>query len=155
MGLYFFISGYFVLGSYERQGFGTFVTKKILRLGVPLLLMGVILTIATVKVEIAHMWFVESLLIFSIFYALVMKVCPVISKDCNSRPTLSGLFSVALVMGIGSYFIRQVSQQDHERARGQVIDSFISKHKSAYENTWIIFFFYKNLFSTKGLLCLM
>lgn len=113
MGLYFFISGYFVPGSYERQGFGTFVCKKILRLGVPLFLMGVILTIATGKVEIAHMWFVESLLIFSIFYALVMKVCPAISKDCNSRPTLSGLFSVALVMGIGSYFIRQVSPQDH------------------------------------------
>ena len=51
MGLYFFISGYFVPGSYERQGFGTFVTKKILRLGVPLLLMGVILTIATGKVR--------------------------------------------------------------------------------------------------------
>ena len=40
MGLYFFISGYFVPGSYDRQGFGTFVRKKILRLGVPLLLMG-------------------------------------------------------------------------------------------------------------------
>ena len=40
MGLYFFISGYFVPGSYDRQGFGTFIRKKILRLGVPLLLLG-------------------------------------------------------------------------------------------------------------------
>lgn len=101
MGLYFFISGYFVLGSYERQGFGTFVTKKILRLGVPLLLMGVILTIATGKVEIAHMWFVESLPIFSIFYALVMKVCPV-------------------------------------RIRGQVLDSFLSNHKSVYADDGVL-----------------
>ena len=113
MGLYFFISGYFVPGSYDRQGFGTFVRKKILRLGVPLLLMGGLLTYATGKVEIAHMWFVESLLIFSFFYAVVRKRCPAISKDCDSRPTLPGLFVAALVMGIGSYFIRQVSPQDN------------------------------------------
>ena len=113
MGLYFFISGYFVPGSYDRQGFGTFVRKKILRLGVPLLLMGGLLTYATGKVELAHMWFVESLLIFSFFYAVVRKRCPAISKDCDSRPTLTGLFIASLVMGIGSYFIRQVSPQDN------------------------------------------
>ena len=113
MGLYFFISGCFVPGSYDRQGFGTFVRKKILRLGVPLLLMGGLLTYATGKVEIAHMWFVESLLIFSFFYAVVRKRCSAISKDCDSRPTLKGLFIAALVMGIGSYFIRQVSPQDN------------------------------------------
>ena len=113
MGLYFFISGYFVPGSYDRQGFGTFVRKKILRLGVPLSLMGGLLTYATGKVEIAHMWFVESLLIFSFFYAVVRKRCSAISKDCDSRPTLKGLFIAALVMGIGSYFIRQVSPQDN------------------------------------------
>ncbi|MCI7341825.1 MAG: acyltransferase family protein [Prevotella sp.] len=113
MGLYFFISGYFVPGSYDRQGFGTFVRKKILRLGVPLSLMGGLLTYATGKVEIAHMWFVESLLIFSFFYAVVRKRCSAISKDCDSRPTLIGLFIAAIVMGIGSYFIRQVSPQDN------------------------------------------
>ena len=113
MGLYFFISGCFVPGSYDRQGFGTFVRKKILRLGVPLSLMGGLLTYATGKVEIAHMWFVESLLIFSFFYAVVRKRCSAISKDCDSRPTLKGLFIAALVMGIGSYFIRQVSPQDN------------------------------------------
>ena len=113
MGLYFFISGYFVPGSYDRQGFGTFIRKKILRLGVPLLLMGGLLTNATGKVEIAHMWFVESLLIFSFFYAVVRKRCHAISSDCNSKPTVIGLGIVALLMGIGSYFIRQVSPQDH------------------------------------------
>ena len=59
------------------------------------------------------MWFVESLLIFSFFYAVVRKRCPAISKDCDSRPTIIGLLIAALVMGIGSYFIRQVSPQDH------------------------------------------
>ena len=78
-----------------------------------MLLMGGLLTYATGKVEIAHMWFVESLLIFSFFYAVVRKRCPTISKDCDSRPTLTGLFIAAIVMGIGSYFIRQVSPQDN------------------------------------------
>ena len=113
MGLYFFISGYFVPGSYDRQGFGTFIRKKILRLGVPLLLMGSLLTNATGKVEIAHMWFVESLLIFSFFYAVVRQRCNAISGDCNSKPIVMGLCIVALLMGVGSYFIRQVSPQDH------------------------------------------
>ena len=113
MGLYFFISGYFVPGSYDRQGFGTFVRNKILRLGVPLLLMGGLLTSATGKFELAHMWFVESLLIFSFFYAVVRKRCHDISNDCDSRPTLIGLFIAAIVMGIGSCFIRQVSPQDN------------------------------------------
>ena len=75
--------------------------------------MGGLLTYATGKVEIAHMWFVESLLIFSFFYAVVRKRCPAISKDCDSRPTLIGLFIAAIVMGIGSCFIRQVSPQDN------------------------------------------
>ena len=113
MGLYFFISGYFVPGSYDRQGFGTFIRKKILRLGVPLLLMGSLLTNATGKVEIAHMWFVESLLIFSFFYAVVRQRCNAISGDCNSKPRVMGLCIVALLMGVGSYFIRKVSPQDH------------------------------------------
>ena len=113
MGLYFFISGYFVPGSFDRQGFGTFVRKKMLRLGVPLLLMGGLLTNATGKVEIAHMWFVESLLIFSFLYAVVRQRCNAISGDCNSGPTVIGLCIVALLMGVGSYFIRQVSPQDH------------------------------------------
>ena len=113
MGLYFFISGYFVPGSYDRQGFGTFVRKKLLRLGVPLLLMGSLITCLSGKVELAHMWFVESLLIFSFFYAVVRKRCPAISSGCHSKPTIIGLCLVALLMGVGSYLIRQVSPQDH------------------------------------------
>lgn len=36
MGLFFFISGYFVPASYDRQGPGGFIKKKLLRLGIPL-----------------------------------------------------------------------------------------------------------------------
>ena len=113
MGLYFFISGYFVPRSFDKQGTKLFVQKKLLRLGIPLLFIGSIISIMTGKLEIAHMWFVESLLVFCLIYALIRLMASPIDKVYNSKPTIIGLLIVALVMGIGSYFIRQVSPQDH------------------------------------------
>ena len=113
MGLYFFISGYFVTRSFDKQGTKLFVQKKLLRLGIPLLFIGSIISIMTGKLEIAHMWFVESLLVFCLIYALIRLMASPIDKVCNSKPTIIGLLIVASVMGIGSYFIRQVSPQDH------------------------------------------
>jgi peptidoglycan/LPS O-acetylase OafA/YrhL len=113
MGLYFFISGYFVPGSFDKQGSKQFIQKKLLRLGIPLLLMGGLICVLSGKLEIAHMWFVESLLVFCLVYALIRQWVSPIDKKCNSKPTIIGLLIVALLMGIGSYFIRQVSPQDH------------------------------------------
>ena len=39
MGLFFLISGYFVPTSFDKQGAKVFVQKKLIRLGIPLLLM--------------------------------------------------------------------------------------------------------------------
>ena len=123
MGLYFLISGYFVPRSFDKQGAKQFVHKKLLRLGVPLLFMGGIISILSGKPEIGHMWFVESLLVFSLVYAVIRHWVSPIDSECNSKParlrrlagpiTIIGLLIVALIMGIGSYFIRQVSPQDH------------------------------------------
>ena len=113
MGLYFFISGYFVPRSFDKQGTKQFIQKKLLRLGIPLLFMGAIIGILTGKPEIGHMWFVESLLVFCLIYALIRHWVPPNDKTCDSKPTIIGLLIVALLMGVGSYFIRQVSPQDH------------------------------------------
>ena len=113
MGLYFFISGYFVPGSYDKQGSKQFIQKKLLRLGIPLLFMGAIISVLTGKLEIGHMWFVESLLVFCLIYALIRKWVSPIDKTSNSKPTIIGLLIVSLLMGVGSYYIRQVSPQDH------------------------------------------
>ena len=118
MGLYFFISGYFVPRSFDKQGTKTFTRKKLLRLGVPLLFMGALISVLTGKFEIAHMWFVESLLVFCLAYALVRwtmkkRKCSMLpfgrSLQCSTR----NLLLIALLMGTGSHFIRQVSPQDH------------------------------------------
>jgi len=113
MGLYFFISGYFVPRSFDKQRSKQFVHKKLLRLGIPLLFMGGIISILSGKPEIGHMWFVESLLVFSLVYAVIRHWVSPIEKECSSKPNIIGLLIVALLMGIGSYFIRQVSPQDH------------------------------------------
>ena len=87
--------------------------KKLLRLGVPLLVIGFILSIFSGKLEIGHMWFVESLLVFCLIYALIRHWASPVDKACSSKPTVVGLLVVALMMGVGCYFIRQVSPQDH------------------------------------------
>ena len=113
MGLYFFISGYFVPRSFDKQGAKQFVQKKMMRLAIPLLIIGAIISFLAGKIEIGHMWFVESLLVFCLVYALIRQWVSPIGSECNSKPTIIGLLIVALLMGIGSYFIRQVSPQDH------------------------------------------
>ena len=74
MGLFFLISGYFVPASYDRQGGRVFVRKKLMRLGIPLLFIGIITSAITGTLEVAHMWFVESLLVFCLIYALIRKL---------------------------------------------------------------------------------
>lgn len=113
MGLFFLISGYFVPASYDKQGASIFVQKKLIRLGIPLLVMGGLLSVLSGKFEIGHMWYIESLLVFCLLYALIRLICKPIDGKCSSKPTIIGLLIFGGIMGIGSYLIRLVSPQDH------------------------------------------
>ena len=113
MGLFFLISGYFVPKSYDKHGGKVFVRKKLIRLGIPLVLMGGLLSFLSGKFEIGHMWFVESLLVFCLVYALIRRFVPPLKRCRVQQLPLWGLLAIGLVMGAGSYFIRQVSPQDH------------------------------------------
>ena len=107
------ISGYFVPASYDKQGASIFVQKKLIRLGIPLLVMGGLLSVLSGKFEIGHMWYIESLLVFCLLYALIRLICKPIDGKCSSKPTIIGLLIFGGIMGIGSYLIRLVSPQDH------------------------------------------
>ncbi len=113
MGLFFLISGYFVPKSYDRQGLNVFLKKKLLHLGVPLLFMGGITSAITRTLEVAHMWFVESLLVFCIIYALIRTFGKLPSKVCSSKPKVLSLFGFGLCMGLGTFLIRKISPQDN------------------------------------------
>ena len=109
MGLFFLISGYFVPTSFDKQGAKVFVQKKLIRLGIPLLLMGGLIAALSGKPEIGHMWYIESLLVFCLIYALIRLICKPIDGECSSRPTIIGLLIFGGVMGLGSYLIWQLS----------------------------------------------
>jgi glucan biosynthesis protein C len=96
MGAFFFLSALFVPGSYDRKGAGRFLTERLLRLGVPLLIWLVLLRPVVTLGRYAAardlaaqqgadlpywqfylssftpgpMWFVEVLLVFSALYVL-------------------------------------------------------------------------------------
>ena len=98
MGLFFLISGYFVPTSFDKQGAKVFVQKKLIRLGIPLLLMGGLIAALSGKPEIGHMWYIESLLVFCLIYALIRLICKPIDGECSSRPTIIGLLIFGGVM---------------------------------------------------------
>ena len=98
MGLYFLISGYFVPSSFDKQGTGRFVKKKLMRLGIPWLLMGGLLSVLAGKLETGHMWFVESLLFFCLLYAVIRQFCkPIV--ELSSRPVIMGVLALGILMG--------------------------------------------------------
>ena len=113
MGLFFFIAGFFVPGSFDRQGVKTFCGKKIVRHGVPLVVFGTILSLVSGHLEVGHLWFLEILLVLCLLYALIRLFCKPIVRECNYGPSLFGMFLVALVMGLGTFFIRKSSPQNN------------------------------------------
>lgn len=113
MGLYFLISGYFVPKSFDKQGAKIFVKKKLIRLGIPVLVVGIILSILTGQLEVAHLWFIESLLVFCLIYACVRKFCKPINENFNFLPNIINFSAISIILGFGSFFIRQVSPQDN------------------------------------------
>lgn len=149
MGLFFLIAGYFVPGSFNKHGAGAFVKKKLLRLGVPCVLMTCILSAMVGHLEIGHMWFVENLLLFCLLYALYKTVFKTRFKSGNNEFSIPLLLAIAIIMGIAVQTVRQFSPQDRwinvcgilyfEPARyPQYIIMFIAgllaSHRSALEN---------------------
>lgn len=104
MGLFFLISGYFIPKSYARQGFWKFLGKKFSRLGIPLLLIGATLSLLLHKLELAHMWYVEHLLFYSVVYAVLMLGITWVQRLCrrDSHPGAPASKAPALATGTAS-----------------------------------------------------
>ncbi len=98
MGLFFFISGFFTPGSYDKKGMASYLRDRLIRLGIPLVLFYTILNPLLVYILRVYygeyngsfvtfwfknmpnyagpgpLWFVQTLLIFSIVYAIVRMI---------------------------------------------------------------------------------
>jgi peptidoglycan/LPS O-acetylase OafA/YrhL len=102
MSLFFMIAGYFSVMSCDRVGPRTFLKSRLLRLGIPLLVFGLLTTALRVfvfeakggqpgpilPIEVGPLWFVEHLLLFSAVYALWRTIRPrrVDAVDMQANP---------------------------------------------------------------------
>jgi len=125
MGMFFFISAYFVLPSLIRKGTSKYINDRLLRLGIPLLFFYFILSPLTVfilnrfiegaNVSLinywlkAHgtgfgpLWFVEALLIFSLIYLCIQ---PMKFKISLKFPGTVKIILTAVVVGLLQFLIR-------------------------------------------------
>lgn len=113
MALFFFIAGYFVPSSYDRQGGLRFTSKKLLHLGVPCVIFTGILSALVGHFEIGHLWFVENLLLFCLLYALFRVFWrPPSGSGSRFRLSTPFLLGVTVIMGVGTTLLRTVYAQD-------------------------------------------
>ncbi|TCZ80840.1 acyltransferase [Paenibacillus albiflavus] len=133
MGLFFFISSYFISISYERKGAIRFIRDRFVRLGIPLLIYYFL--IGPMTVWFAHFrstqtvaefynanvwsfretffgpaWFLEASIYFALLYVLfriIVKSKPEIKRTI-SFPTGKTLFGLAIVTGFIAFVVRFV-----------------------------------------------
>jgi peptidoglycan/LPS O-acetylase OafA/YrhL len=135
MGFFFLISGYFLEGSYDRNGGWAFIKIRLIRLGIPLIIIVVILFgyesyatsgtefgymryMLTVymgqqQLEFAHLWFITHLLFYALVYAVWRAVVPRTASDKGLRPPGHiSIFLYALALAVTGALVRQVYPQN-------------------------------------------
>jgi len=140
MGFFFMISAYFTPDSYDRKGTGPFLKDRFLRLGIPLLFYIIIIEPLLVYVLMANtrgfegslwqgltryfegqylenfslgtgpLWFVETLLIFAVIYALwrrlVKPEVPVPPQRDRKVPGNMTIALFVLALGVVTFIVR-------------------------------------------------
>jgi len=135
MGLFLFISAYFVPGSYDRKGAGRFIKDRLIRLGIPLViyswiidpLLGYVFKVwlgeprmLTLNDFFGHfqdgsligsgpLWFVETLLIFSLLYTLWRSLTrdhSIHQAGKSPFPSSVTIAFLAIVLGVAGFLIR-------------------------------------------------
>jgi fucose 4-O-acetylase-like acetyltransferase len=125
MGLFFMISGALAPAALDRKGRAAFLKDRTIRLGVPVLVFGVLLgplTVALANAPLGEMagdtarhilsgsfilgplWFPAALLIFSV----VLAVLPVGDRVSRPVPSFARGLGLALVTGLAALMIRQI-----------------------------------------------
>jgi hypothetical protein len=127
MGLMFMIAGYFVAGSYDRRGFGGFVSERFRRLIIPTLIYMIAIDPFISIIELGNrptsfniidflsstgvMWFTAALFAFSFVYALVRLVdrrSALASDRKQLEPTFAKAVALVLIIAVFAFLIRIV-----------------------------------------------
>jgi hypothetical protein len=144
MGLFLLISAYFVPGSYDRKGPGRFLKDRLIRLGIPLAVYSWVLHPLFVYVGLSlafdlkmplwrffrteyfatygqpllgagPLWFVETLLIFSLVYVLwrlLFRARPAPPVVEAPFPGHGAIALFALLLGVAGFLVRVVFVRD-------------------------------------------
>jgi glucan biosynthesis protein C len=130
MGLFFFLSSYFIPSSYERKGGGIFLLDRFKRLGIPLVFYSLVISPLTIYIAITHryntltfkdyylnreqwietgvLWFTAALLIFTFAFVLLQYFSGNKTKRSSTFPGNRSIFVFAVILGILSFFVRIV-----------------------------------------------
>ena len=125
MGMFFFISAYFILPSLNRKGTKTFAKERLVRLGIPLLVFFFLLNPLTIYIRNKYifekedtffellknpdawgfgpMWFVEALLVFTGIFLLIRLLK---FKIIMKFPEAKNILLFAFLIGLGQFIIR-------------------------------------------------
>lgn len=132
MGLFLFISAYFVPGAYDRKGAGRFLKDRLIRLGIPLIVYGWIVRPLWVfymwHIPISYwnwftgdyfryysfigggpLWFIEVLLIFAILYAIWRRMFspnPIQTTHEASFPADGWIILFTFILGVVTFLVR-------------------------------------------------
>ncbi len=129
MGFFFLISGYFLAGSYDRKGGAAFLRARLIRLGVPLLVFGLILSafdasgrhdaetgflaffvrdyLLSGQFELGPLWFIAHLLVYALLYAAWRGLGGPVAPRLAPPGHLAVLVYV-LALGAVTFMVRQV-----------------------------------------------
>ena len=128
MGLFFFISAYFVCPSLVKKGARKFAKERLIRLGIPTLIFFFLLFPLTIYIRDKYiigepvsiidyifrwkiwgfgpMWFVEALLIFTFVYLLFQKIRLQNNAKHIEFPRTTTIILFACLIGTGQFLIR-------------------------------------------------
>lgn len=99
-----------------------FAGKKLVHLGIPSVLMTALISICLVhRFEIAHMWFLENLLFFSLLYTIFRLLFPAPFSFAKKGPSIWLLLAVALGMGAIVQIVRHFYAQDYWVGLGHIL----------------------------------
>lgn len=124
MGLFFFISGYFIDGSIERKGTSFFLKDRIKRLGIPFVLLTLLVFLPfnylrtgenagiincfittyfnTPPIGVGHLWFLSSLFLYTLIYLLYRLIKTPSPKDpLKFRPWYIFVYIIVLTFVTG------------------------------------------------------
>lgn len=170
MGLFFFLSSYFIPSSYERKGPKKFIIDRFIRLGIPLVFYSLVIAPITNYlvirlgydeqisfadyythreswIDLGVLWFTAALLIFTILYAVTRIVSRRQANVVTSPPNNNSILVFSLVLAIASFIVRLVFPIGDTLSPLGFQLAYFSQYISlfvigiiAYNSNWLSFF---------------